>query len=107
MEQRVLDRCHGGEGKLTACFVLGGGDSEKGISFIHDDVIEPGASIGVHPHEASEEVYMVLEGAGTMVLDGAEHPIGAGDVCVCHPGHSHGIKNGVRSPMRLLVVGMK
>ncbi len=34
----------------------------------------------LHCHSADEELFVVLGGSGTLLLDGAEHPVAAGDV---------------------------
>jgi len=106
MKSEVLVNCHEGEGRLKAHFVMGHGDSDAGILFMHDDVLEPGALIGEHLHEGVEELYFVAEGSGTMILDGEEHPMGPGDVSLCKSGHTHGLRNG-EAPMRLIVVCVK
>jgi len=44
-------------------------------------VLEPGQRGRIHAHERQEEVYLVLEGELTLVLDGgAEHRLGRGQV---------------------------
>ncbi len=104
MQMNILDRCHGGEGKLQCFSVMQAVDSTQGILFMHDDIIEPGASIGEHLHESEEEIYFVVEGHGTMILDGKQMPMGPGDVSLVVPGHTHGLINSDESPMRLIVV---
>jgi uncharacterized RmlC-like cupin family protein len=106
MEARTITDCHEGSGELLCRLVLSGEDCESGLRFMHDDLLEPGAIIGEHLHEGDEEVYFVVEGHGTMIVDGEEHPIGPGDVSVCRSGHSHGIRNSEDGTMRLIVVGM-
>ncbi len=103
MKLGVLADCHDGRGNVHCRTVLGRDDSGLGVRFMHDDVIEPGASIGEHRHQHDEEVYFVVEGRGTMLLDGQRFPIGPGDVSVVRPGHSHGLVNSPDSPMRLIV----
>ena len=107
MRTQELERCHDGQGKLLCRTVLERGDSNLGIQFMHSDILEPGAIIGEHPHNASEEVYFVIEGKGMMILDGDKFPIGPGDVCLVESGHSHGIINAPGTEMRLLVICVK
>lgn len=59
-----------------------------------------------HAHLANEELYYVLEGSGTLRLDGAEHPVRAGDFVALPPGpHSaHQLVNTGDSPLRFLAV---
>ncbi|MFP4250254.1 MAG: cupin domain-containing protein [Armatimonadota bacterium] len=106
MPSRTITDCHGGSGDLECRTVLEAADMDGCLRFMHDDMLEPGAEIGEHLHNGDEEVYFVVEGHGTMIVDGEEHPIGPGDVSVCRSGHSHGIRNSEDGTMRLIVVGM-
>jgi len=55
-----------------------------------------------HYHEVSTEIYYVLEGEGSVVLDGVEHPVFKGSIVHIPPGVVHG----ARGKMRVLVVGI-
>jgi mannose-6-phosphate isomerase-like protein (cupin superfamily) len=106
MQARTITDCHDGSGELLCRLVLRAEDTESGVRFMHDDLLEPGAVIGEHLHKEDEEIYFVVDGHGTMIVDGEEFAIGPGDVSICHRGHSHGIRNSEHGPMRLIVVGL-
>ena len=55
-----------------------------------------------HYHRIATELYYVLEGEGTILLDGEEHPIRKGSLVHIPPGVVHG----ARGRMRVLVVGI-
>jgi quercetin dioxygenase-like cupin family protein len=55
-----------------------------------------------HFHKRTLEIYYVLEGEGSVVLDGTEHPVRKGSVVHIPPGVVHGAKG----RMRVLVVGV-
>ena len=55
-----------------------------------------------HFHQVGTEIYYVLEGEGTVVLDGEVHAVSAGSVVHIPPGVVHG----ARGRMRVLVVGI-
>ena len=55
-----------------------------------------------HYHKRSTELYYVLEGEGTVTLDGVEHAVGKGSIVHIPPGVVHGAKGRVR----VLVVGI-
>ncbi len=55
-----------------------------------------------HFHKRSTELYYVLDGAGSVLLDGVEHPVQAGSLVHIPPGVVHG----ARGRMRVLVVGI-
>lgn len=105
---KMLDKCHEGVGILKCTEYLGEyGRKGAGILFYHDNILEPGVSVGEHSHaDDKEELYIILEGNGTMKIDGKEQPVTGGDVCLTRRGHSHDIVNTGKTPMRLLVVGV-
>lgn len=107
MNQEWSENCHGGSGKFYMTNVLKGEDSDIGIAFMHDDVLEPGSVFGEHLHRGNEEVYFVAEGHGTMIYDGKEYPIGPGGVSLVKDGHSHGIRNSTDGQMRLIVLEVR
>lgn len=44
-----------------------------------------------HYHKNTEEIYVILEGSGTMMVDGAILQLKQGDVVVLHPGEKHSL----------------
>ena len=105
--QTTIANCHDGLGELLCRTVLNEGDSDVGIRFVHDDVMPPGASIGEHEHTDDEELYLVVSGHGTMIMDGVPTPMGPGDASLVKRGHTHALINGPDEPMRLIVVCVK
>jgi mannose-6-phosphate isomerase-like protein (cupin superfamily) len=55
-----------------------------------------------HYHKIATELYYVLDGEGTILLDGEERPIRKGSLVHIPPGVVHG----ARGRMRVLVVGI-
>ncbi len=101
---KVTD-CHAGKGVLWCRELLGDyAKTAGGIKFIHDNRLEPGASIGEHRHDQDEELYVILSGRGTMRIDGTEQPVGPGDMCLTRVGHSHDLVNRGGEPMHFLVI---
>lgn len=56
----------------------------------------------LHYHKRSTELYYVLDGSGTVSLDGEEHAVEKGSLVHIPPGVVHGAKG----RMRVLVVGI-
>lgn len=56
----------------------------------------------LHFHKRSTELYYVLEGGGSVSLDGVEQPVSKGSLVHIPPGVVHG----ARGRMRILVVGI-
>ncbi len=104
MNKKVVNQCHGGVGELACEHILIPDDSKLGIKFMHHDIISVGASIGEHVHDGSEEVYYIIKGQGTMIMDGENTLVGQGDVSIVLSGHSHGIVNSGNEPLVVIVV---
>jgi mannose-6-phosphate isomerase-like protein (cupin superfamily) len=52
--------------------------------------VAPYSTTAVGYHQLAEEIYYVLVGSGTAVLNGAEQPLHAGDFLRLPPGTKHG-----------------
>lgn len=98
---------HGGVGMVKITKVLDKQDKCKGISFLHDDILPPGSSIGEHVHERKPEIYYCASGRGKLILDGEEMEMRQGDISVCGKGHSHGLVNDSGEALRLIVIRPK
>ena len=71
------------------------------------DIVPPGkASCPYHLHYAEEEMFVILEGEGTLRVAGEMIPIRAGDVIDIPPGpeYPHHILNTGRLPLRYLSI---
>ena len=69
------------------------------VGFVEEDVrgcvlgFLPGQELPVHSHAHEHEIFDVLAGCGTMILDGEAVELESGDVVVVPAGVSHGFKN--------------
>jgi len=61
-----------------------------------------GAATERHYHRSSEELYYILEGEGSMELDGEERDVGPGDAILIPPGQWHQITASGGVELRLL-----
>jgi mannose-6-phosphate isomerase-like protein (cupin superfamily) len=106
LDDRPLDAvvAHGGEGRILFRRLLAAADFESPCNFVDYAVVPPGASIGRHRHGENEELYLVLEGEGTLLLDGQQIPVRAGHVVLNRRGGEHGLVNTSDRPLRLFVV---
>jgi mannose-6-phosphate isomerase-like protein (cupin superfamily) len=64
--------------------------------------IGAGESTIRHHHRVSEEIYYLVEGTGTMELDGETAEVRAGDAILIPPGAWHQITASGDGPVRLL-----
>ena len=74
------------------------------------DIVPPGKqSCTCHFHHAQEELFIVLEGEGTLRVAGERLPIKAGDVIMIPPGpeHPHHILNTSNAPLKYLSISTR
>lgn len=77
------------------------GLSSFGINLI---VLEPGQRSRVHAHERQQEVYLVLEGELTLVIEGVEHRLGVDRLARVAPEVRRQLLN--RGPERLVLLAL-
>ncbi len=58
--------------------------------------LEPGQSTQRHYHALSEEIYLIVDGGGTLEVDGETRDVGPGDAILIPPGAWHEIAAGPR-----------
>jgi quercetin dioxygenase-like cupin family protein len=76
-------------------------DGSEIREFIHspaqslaEATLAPGQSTERHYHRLSEEIYLLVEGSGTMELDGMERTVAVGDAVLIPPGAWHTLTAG-------------
>jgi quercetin dioxygenase-like cupin family protein len=70
--------------------------------------IEAGGEIPAHDHtgDNQEEVFIILDGQGTIVTDGQEHEAPAGTFCRLAPEVNRTIRNESDANVRALLIGV-
>ncbi len=69
------------------------------LEFVNEFSIGEGVAIEPHAHD-TDEFYYVLEGNGTMVIDGERAPFGAGELVRIRPNLVHSLEADQGVPMR-------
>jgi uncharacterized cupin superfamily protein len=90
----------------TACARLSEGTAARKLG-AGIDVLAPGkAGCPYHFHHAQEEMFVVLEGEGTLRVAGERLPVRAGDVVFIPPGceHPHQFINSSDAPLKYLSI---
>ena len=67
-------------------------------------ILAPGQRGRVHDHERQEEVYLVWEGVLTLIVEGAPHDLGRGELARVGPGVRRQLVN--RGPERCAIVAL-
>jgi mannose-6-phosphate isomerase-like protein (cupin superfamily) len=99
---------HGGDGEIRFARIAEAAAFAGGCNFIDYAELPPGASIGRHRHaDDEEELYLVLEGCGSMWRDGEQFVVRAGDLVRNRPGGEHGLHNTGSSVLRLFVIELR
>jgi mannose-6-phosphate isomerase-like protein (cupin superfamily) len=78
------------------------------IQFVHHAWIPPGGQHvqELHVHPDAEELIVITAGCGTLLLDGRETPVEAGDVAYVAPGAQHELRNTSREMLGALFVNV-
>lgn len=84
---------------VTMSLMVGRADGAPNFALRHF-AVAPGGHSPRHSHDYEHEVY-VVEGTGTVLLEGAERPIRTGDVVYVPAGQEHQFRAGA-SGMRFL-----
>ncbi len=66
--------------------------------------LEPGCSIGFHPHDAEEEVFVIVRGRAEADDNGETVELGAGDTILTGNGAGHAIRCISDEPLELVAV---
>jgi mannose-6-phosphate isomerase-like protein (cupin superfamily) len=107
-QTKVTGGSHGGAGKRTATIMLGDYQrAEPGFKFLHDNLMEPGTTIGEHTHSGDEELWIILSGRATVVEDGRATELGPGDAHLLRDGGTHQLTVTGEEPVRMLVIGAR
>ncbi len=61
-----------------------------------------GGATTAHYHRTTEELYLIAEGRGMLVLDGEERVLHEGDCALIPPGATHKIFNVGEAPLRIV-----
>ena len=75
----------------------------KGFS-VAEAVVAAGLETDTHVHEKTREIYYILEGAGTMRLDGDLLKVKKDDAILIAPGMTHNIKADEGTGIRILCI---
>ena len=99
---------HGGEGVIRFARVAEAGALTGACNFIDYAELPPGASIGRHRHgRDEEELYLILDGRGSMWRDGEQFEVRGGDLVRNCAGGEHGLRNIGGEPLRLFVFELR
>ena len=104
------DLTAGATGALYRPF-FGFGDPDarqlKGIARYGELTVAAGGTSAIVSYPAEEQIYFILEGAGTLLYEDEKVPVRKHDFMYLPVGVRHGMANSSSQPVRLLVMGYK
>ncbi len=103
MRLEPRENLRGGKGTLAFTHIFEKSELEKTRMFAVITV-QPGDSIGVHPHDEEGEAYVILDGSVTVTEDGVDYSLNPGDAEYCTGGHTHALLNHTDTPASLLAI---
>ena len=104
MTREVRHNVRGGSGDPEFCHLFSREQLGGRLELLAAVTLQPGESIGVHPHVGNGEVYYLLSGSATVAEDGEERVLQPGDAEFCADGHTHAIRNHTDAPAVFLAV---
>lgn len=84
---------HNGKKKISFARIFDNQDFQTNCHFVDYAIVPPGASIGLHRHERSEEIYLLIAGSALMTLDGVSTEVHCGDIIVNPISGTHSLVN--------------
>jgi len=72
------------------------------VQSLAEATLEPGQATARHYHAATEEIYFVLKGSGTMEVDGDTRRVRPGDAVLIRAGAWHTLENDGNSELIIL-----
>ncbi|MDC7219570.1 MAG: cupin domain-containing protein [Spirochaetales bacterium] len=92
MKSEVRHAMRGGDGSVKITH-LESKDNMKNCRLLCELTIPPGAGVGEHEHIDETEYYIITAGEGTVVDNGTEVPVKAGELVVTGHKETHSISN--------------
>ncbi|WP_133406832.1 cupin domain-containing protein [Parashewanella tropica] len=103
-EKQNQSSAHGGLGTFSLFEVFGRDDFTSNCEFIDRQIIPPNSTVGYHKHGNNEELYIILNGTGTMTVDGLSKQVVKGDIIKNKPYGEHGLVNDSKEDLELLII---
>lgn len=101
----IKERPYGGVGQLKKYNLFMPEEMKsKQVTMVAKVVLEPGCSLGPHPHVEDEEIYYILTGEGLFDDNGVTYKVGPGDAMITGAGESHALKNIGQEPLTFLAL---
>ena len=106
MKTEVRENMRGGPGKIAIRHMFGKEEIRARTRLCSILTLPPGAGIGLHRHDAEDELFVINRGTG-MISDGREQTrVSEGDAVLTGGGESHALLNDGDGPLEITAVIM-
>ena len=106
MNAELKSNVRGGSGSPEFRYLFSQAELGDRASLFAVITLQPGESVGRHPHDTNGEAYLILSGSLTVTEDGMARILNPGDAEFCADGHSHSIENHTDEPATFLALIM-
>jgi mannose-6-phosphate isomerase-like protein (cupin superfamily) len=103
---RPVAAMNGGKGTVMYRRALGPAVFTTNWAYLDHYIVPPGASIGAHVHVGVEEVYLVINGEGTVKVDDESAPLKKGDAVPVRAKEVHSFENSGSTNLEFVVYGV-
>lgn len=107
MTVEIRSNLRGGVGDLPFRHLFSQSELGGRADLLASVTLQPGESVGEHPHVGNAEVYWILSGSATVTEDGQASVLQAGDAEFCADSHTHSIYNHTQAPVTFLALIVK
>ena len=104
MATEIREKMRGGTGQGEFVHIFNTDEFKGKCRLFSQITLQPGCSIGAHPHDQEEEIYYILSGKGVVEDNGQLREMGPGDALKTGGGESHSITNNGTEPLVFLAV---
>lgn len=106
MVKEIKEQMRGGKGSVEITHIFKQGEFKGKARLCAKITLNPGCSIGSHPHENEEEIFYFIKGKGMVDDNGTKIQVTAGDASITGGGEIHSVENTGNEPLEMMAVIM-
>jgi mannose-6-phosphate isomerase-like protein (cupin superfamily) len=106
MQSEVRNDMRGGKGAVTILHFFQKEEIKARCRLCSRLTLPPGASIGMHKHEAEDELFIIESGTGIIDAGHSKTEVNAGDAILTGNGEEHALINGGSEPLVVTAIIM-